>query len=246
MTELVCGMAPSPSSIAEVLGHLSITLDRLIVRSGKLREEDEPVDLALFGPVLARALLEVSFTALLGRLDPFRVLLVREYQSQPSFVVDKRSGVAFNWQPDVQGDKVTDLFKADLKLKDVSRALLGAYFQEAFWREAHQNLLDKVPFHRGGDWMLRLRVVDPDTFAPRMRGESESIYSICSKGVHHEFVVSPGAYYDKVTIQSLFQRVFELIGAVAVTGNMCDTLAFKLSTDRTVELFEEAQRELTA
>jgi hypothetical protein len=109
------------------------------------------------------------------------------------------------WQPDVQGDKVADLFKADLKLRDVPRALLGAYYQETFWREAFQCLLDTVPFHRGADWMSRLRLVDPETFASRARGESERIYTICSKGVHHEFVISPGNYYDKGTIQSVLQ-----------------------------------------
>ena len=79
-----------------------------------------------------------------------------------------------------------------------------------------------------------------------MRGESEIIYSICSKGIHHEFVISPGAYYDKVTIQSTFQRSFELIGAIAITGNMCETLAFKLPVDRAMGLIEEAQKELSA
>jgi len=242
----VCGTAPADSNIGEILGHLSITLDRLIVRSTKLRDEDDAVDLPLFGPVLTRALLEVSFTALLGRLDPFRVLLVREFQTQSSYVVDRRNGIAFNWQPDVQGDKVAELFKSDLRLRDVSRALLGSYFQEVFWREAHQCLLDSVPFHRGGEWVDRMRLIDPDTFAARMRGESEIIYSICSKGIHHEFVISPGAYYDKVTIQSTFQRSFELIGAIAITGNMCETLAFKLPVDRAMGLIEEAQKELSA
>ena len=247
LTELVCGeAAPTTSSIGEILSHLSLTLDRLIVRSVKLRDTDEQVDIALFGPVLTRALLEVSFTALLGRLDPFRVLLVREFQKQSSYVVDRRSGVAFNWQPDVHGDKVVDLFKADLKLKDVPRALLGSYYQETFWREAFQSLLDTVPFQRGADWMSRLRLVDPETFASRARGESERIYTICSKGVHHEFVISPGNYYDKVTIQSVLQRCFELIGTVSITTNMCPTVAFRIPANRAIDLYEEAQEELIA
>ena len=245
LTELTCGDAPTGSGIGEILSHLGITLDRLLVRSVKLRNDDE-VEIALFGPVLARALLEVSFTALLGRLDPFRVLLVREFQRQPSYVVDRRSGVAFNWQPDVQGERVTELFKADLKPKDVPRALLGSYFQETFWRDACQTLLDTVPFHRGADWMQRLRLFDPEAFAHRARGESERIYTICSKGIHHEFVISPGTYYDRVTIQSLLQRSFELIGAVSITANMCPTLAFRTSAGRVVDLYEEAQRELIA
>jgi hypothetical protein len=144
LSEIVCGAPAKGSSISEILSHLSLTLDRLIVRSLKLKDADE-VDVALFGPVLSRALLEVGFTAILGRLDPFRVLILRELQKQADYAVDKKSGLAFNWQTDVQGEKIADLFKAELKLKDISRALLGTYYQEAFWREVCQKLLDTVP-----------------------------------------------------------------------------------------------------
>jgi hypothetical protein len=145
---------------------------------------------------------------------------------------------------DVQGEKITELFKTELKLKDVSRALLGTYYQEAFWREACQKLLDTVPYHRGGDWLSNLRRTEPDAFAARARGESERIYSSCSKGVHHEFVIAPGAYYDAITIKSLLQRSFELIGTLSIAANLCPTFLFATMTDRAVGLLEEAQKEL--
>lgn len=243
LTEIVCGTPPKNSSISEILTHLSLTLDRLIVRSLKLKDADE-VDVALFGPVLSRALLEVGFTAVLGRLDPFRILILREFQKQADYSVDRKSGLAFNWQLDVHGEKVNELFRSELKMKDISRALLGAYYQEAFWREACQHLLDAVPYHRGGDWLSNLRRTEPENFAARARGESERIYSSCSKGVHHEFVISPGAYYDAVTIKSLLQRAFELVGTVSVTANMCPTFLFAAPSDRAIQLLEEAQKEL--
>src|ERR1700746_251731 len=218
LTELVCGKPPSGSHIAEVLEHLSLTFDKLTARTLKLRHDDDDIDLGLFGPILSRALIEVAFTSLLGRLDPFRILLIREFQKQPSYILDKRNNIAVNWQADVQGEKVGDLFKPDLRLRDISRALLGSYYQETFWREAYQNLLDSIPVHRGGEWMTRLRLFEPETFAVRMRGETENVYTLSSKGIHHEFVVSPGAYYDKVTISNLLQRSFEIVGGISVTA----------------------------
>jgi hypothetical protein len=246
LSALACGKPPEDGGIGEILDHLNVTLDRLIVRTIKLREVDDQSDLALFGPVLGRALLEVAFTGILGRLDPFRILLVREFQKQSAYTIDKRSGVAINWQADIYGDKVGDLWKADLHIKNVPRALLGSYYQEVFWREACQNLHDSVPYHRGGGWMSRLRLVEPESFASRMRGETEAIYSSYSKGVHHEFVISPAAYYDKVTIRTLLQRTFELIGIVALTANMCHSLGFRLGTSDAVDAFEAAQEELAA
>ena len=71
---LVCG-APAPgSTLAEILEHLRLTLTS-ISSEIELLEDDKgaPARYGLVGPFLGRSLLEVSFTALLGRLDPFRV-----------------------------------------------------------------------------------------------------------------------------------------------------------------------------
>jgi len=116
-----------------------------------------PTRFALFGPFAGRSLLEVALTAILGRLDPFRVLVVREMQMRPDYAPEKRSLVSIQWSGDIHTEKkVDDLWKIDRNIKDMTRALLGDYYEHLFWRKAFQELLDGVPADRGGDWMREL------------------------------------------------------------------------------------------
>jgi hypothetical protein len=54
LTTIVCGDAPRAGAIVEVYAHLANSLDRLLVRAVSLRDENDPVDMALFGPLLGR------------------------------------------------------------------------------------------------------------------------------------------------------------------------------------------------
>jgi len=104
LTTIVCGDSPRVGTIGEVFSHLADSLDRLLVRAVTLRQAADPVDLALFGPLLGRATIEVSFTAIVGRFDPYRVLAIRKSQLASTFDVKERNPVAFTWLNDVRGD----------------------------------------------------------------------------------------------------------------------------------------------
>ena len=60
MTALVCGQVPKAGALRDILTHLADTLDRLLVRSAELKKSNDKIDIALLGPFLARATMEVS------------------------------------------------------------------------------------------------------------------------------------------------------------------------------------------
>ena len=105
LTTIVCGDAPRKGAIGEVYSHLADSLDRLLVRAVNLRLANNAVDLALFGPLLGRATIEMSFTAILARFDPYRVLAIRKSQLCSGFDVNERNPLAFTWLNDVRAGR---------------------------------------------------------------------------------------------------------------------------------------------
>ena len=76
-----------------------------------------------------------------------------------------------------------------------------------------------------------------------MRASAGKIYSELSKGIHHEFVIPIAVKFDRVTVEDLLGRVWELIGALGMTT--CYSPAVKpLKSSSAIDLFEEAQEEL--
>ncbi len=244
LTQLACGDLPS-GDIGQVLAHLSETLDRLLTRSVRLRDDADDSDVAIFGPFLGRATIEVGFTAILARFDPYRVLAIRKSQLLHNYDPQQRNPVSFNWTADVQGEGSCKEWTARPALKDLQRALLCTHFNDLFWEEAFSKMLDDVDVHRGSDWMTRLKRIDPEGFAGDMRTRANRLYSELSKGVHHEFVIPAGVKFDRVTVEDLLSRSWELIGALGITTCYSPSVR-KLAKDSAIDLFEEAQEELDA
>ena len=136
-------------------GHVHTAMVEVLANEvGSLRKEivpsthgtSGPTRFALFGPFACRSLLEVALTAILGRLDPFRVLVVREMQMRPDYAPEKRSLVSIQWSGDIHAEKkVDDLWKIDRNIKDMTRALLGDYYEHLFWRRPSRNCWTVFP-----------------------------------------------------------------------------------------------------
>jgi hypothetical protein len=245
LTALVCGNATAAGAISEVHAHLSNSLDRLLVRSRALKRTGDPVDLALFGPVLGRATIEVGITAILARFDPFRVLAIRKSQLSTDYDTKIRNPLAFNWANDVQGEEKPKLWTARPGIKDLQRAVLCKHFNDVFWQEAFEIMTDAVPYSRGDTWMANLKRVSPEGFTVLMRTDADRLYSELSKGVHHEFVIAMTAQYDAATVGDLLGRSWEMLAALGVTA--CHSPAVKPLQDADpLDLYEEAQKELLA
>jgi hypothetical protein len=243
LTSLICGSRLHPGAIGQVMAHLRGSLDCIIERSYALRASSDPVETALFGPVLGRAILEVSLTAICGRFDPYRILAIRQSQLVPEFDIGKRNPLAFNWSFDVTGEEKPKDWSQKIGTRDLQRALLSPHFQDLVWREAFSRLLDDVPVDRGLDWMGRLRQYDPDGFTTRMRADADRLFSELSKGVHHEFVIPRTNQYDKETVRDLLVRCWELAATLGITAYY-SPIVDGAPTHELLDCYEQAQRDL--
>jgi hypothetical protein len=201
------------------------------------------MDIALFGPYLGRAALEVALTAIMGRFDPYRVLAIRKSQLSTSYELEARNPLAFSWANDVQGKGKGKNWDPLPGVEDMQRALLCNHFHDLFWEEAFLRMLDATQTDPGGDWMTRLRRIDPSGFTTRNRTEAATLYSELSKAVHHEFVIPLGAQYDHITVNDLVTRTWELIAALGLTA--CYSPALRtLDAYKPIECYMKAQKEL--
>ncbi len=144
LAKLLCGnVVPDGGGIDEVLSHLSASINNVVGELERLESLD-PGQISLFAPFLGRSILELGCTALIARLDPFRVLLIKEYQQQPNYLdslMDKPNKSSIRWQGDVFADKVTDIW-ADKSLQNPTRALLGDYYKALIWSANFDKLQD--------------------------------------------------------------------------------------------------------
>jgi hypothetical protein len=243
---LLGGEWVSGSDLGTIIEYLADTLTGLIAQATQLDFADPTnPQVPVLGPYLTRGILEVGFAIMLGRLDPFRVLVLRHIQQSSDYEIELRHNCALQWRGDFLADeKVENLWKPSRKPKDMTRALLGDYHDHVFWRPSLESLLDAVPDGRGGQGPSNLRLISPDAFAAHMRSRAERAYTACSKGVHHEFVIPLSAYYDSQQMQALLVEVLEISAALGLVLNSGTHVPFRLTTEQALTCFESIQQRM--
>ena len=126
----------------------------------------------------------------------------------------------------------------------MTRALLGDYQDILFWRRAFESLMDSVPEERGGEWMRSLRRVRAESFVPRMRQQSAALYSACSKGVHHEFVVAAREVNDPDSVKALLRESIEVAAVLGIVANASPDMYFRIDSNEALACFETLQESI--
>lgn len=234
-------MPTGTSQLAKSLNHLSETLDRILIELPAPFGSGASLS-PLYAPFLARSLLETSFTALVARADPFRILTIGGAQSHSTYDPNIASALAFRWQGDVLTDERSDLWGAKVKLPDVSRALLGGYQEKLFWRPAFELFLDASNGNTNHkDWTAEILRIGINGFIPRYRGLASDVFSRASKGVHHEYVLPPATYFDDASLQVLLDDTAKTVMSFAVVANFCDYFSFKIPDQDALQIYERYQ-----
>lgn len=227
------------SELAEVLSYVRDTIDLVSRQLTWLSQQDDS-HVSILGPFLGRSLLELGTTALLGRLDPMRLLVVRQIQTQPSYNPALRWKASIQWQGDVVSmEKSKDLWTEKLDYEKTSKALLGDPFDHLLWRPAFDRMRLTSPM--GGTWMAELASIDAEAFISRKRDDVSKLYSSLSKGIHHEFVMPPGALYDRATVVDLVQRTTYTVASLAVVSHYIAHAPFSLSPHEAVDAFNRLE-----
>ena len=240
LAKLLCGnVVPDGGGIDEVLSHLSVSIDNVVTELIRL-ESLSPNQISLFAPFLGRSILELGCTALIARLDPFRVLLLRECQNQPNYLMDKPHKSSIRWQGDVFADKVTDLW-ADKSLLTPTRALPGDYYKTLIWSANFDKLLDAIQDVRGDEWIGNIRTKDFNRFYNETLNDFSSLYSELSKGIHHELVIPLSSALDRETTQRLIEKTVRNIATLGLIVSVVSHALNKLDIQVAIAAYKEIQ-----
>ena len=243
LAKLVCGgveidHADPECELSQISIHLRTVIETVLAELGWLSEQS-PARITLYGPFLVRTLLEVGVTALIGRIDPTRLLIVKRTQQHGEYNTKQPWNSAIRWQGDVLDEKVNELWSPKKQYKDMTKALFGDYYIDLYWNLALKKVVDCE--NTGGTWLAEIKGMSIEEFSTRRRVTISSLYSESSKGVHSEFVVPPGSLYDKLTISNLVSKIIQTLSELGLLINFLPHIAYRLDTSYAIELFNQIE-----
>jgi len=239
--ELVCGRPHGDAKAGRTLQHLSRTIDTFSTKGVRYLQEEFSEESKYFGAFCARVVLENSSAAIVGRLDPFRLLYLNEFQSQPSFEHGAPAKSGFRWQGDVMNpDKPLGrgrIWSSDVDIAKISRSLFSEHFDHLIWRPAYSELLDQIQ-SSGREGFEELVSIEPEAFVSRLKGELGRLYSRLSKGVHWDFFNS-AIEYDESSIKANLQDLFTLVSILGLTSHFIPTAYSSLTPDEAFDIYDQ-------
>lgn len=196
-----------------------------------------------FGPFCARVILENGCAALVGRLDPFRLMYLSEYQAQPDYDVSKRAKSAFSWTGDVVPDeKQGAMWSADFDSTKITRSLFSRYADHMFWRPAVNLMLDSLGT-MSEPLLDDLKQLDAETFIDETKGRCMQLYSSLSKGVHWEFFTS-ALQYDELTVRNGLRDALLAVANLALVSHYVPTAFSSLDPEDAILAYVEVRKEV--
>lgn len=240
-TELLCGSADIRTPLGKVIHYVADSGGRAFSNLLALYH-DAGDSLEVYGAYQSRLVLEVAATAVIGRLDPFRLLVLAEVQKAPSHEIGKPNSSSIRWQGDVFGDGKVD-WNQDRKLESFSRALLGDCWERFAWQHALETFIDNSAVVREKtEWMAKICGYEPHQLVPVMRTHLARLYSSLSKGIHLEFVSPPQDKFDEQTLSVAIEDVIFWSVTMLTLSNFVDHAAYKLPSEKTFTLLTEAEK----
>lgn len=237
ISSLLCGHNNECEGTAKVaLGQLSSSIEGFSSKANKFLAENGSDEMLSFGPFCARVLLENSYAALVGRLDPFRMLYLSEFQAQPEYEHGKRARSSFAWAGDVMpDDKLTQsLWSLDHDLPKISRALFSKHLEHIYWKPAVERMLDFVSTLPLNPMLAEVRSVDAEVYIGETKGRSAQLYSTLSKGVHWEFFTS-ALLFDELTVKTAIRDTFVLVSNLGLISHFVPTAYASLTPSEAVD-----------
>lgn len=239
-TDLIFGAVdelPSDGELKSSLEFLNSNFRYLLQELSALKAQDDRRVCSL-APFLARSMLEVAFTGLMGRIDPFRVLSIQRIQKGTGYDRTKPWKAAMRWQGDVIAEEPPSSHAWTEKMdpQSMARALLGFYCDELFWRPALKRLYDYDYTAYEGNWISELKSRPISGFCGMKRGSLSGTYSELSKVVHYESVVELVAP-DRLTVVELVSRSLRDIAELAFVVSFMEHPVGKFDATSAAEKF---------
>jgi len=245
LKSLLCGSEPPNGIAKKALGQLGLSIDTFAGKTANyLRTSGNP-EILHFGSYCGRVLLENSCAAILGRLDPFRIFYLSEFQDQSAYEVGKKAHSSFSWCGDVLPDTNSSpqLWNIDNHPAKISRALLSIHYEHIYWKPAIEAAIDYLSSSDPNPDLSELTIVDSEKYITQTKGKISQVYSSLSKGVHWEFFTT-SLVYDETTIQSDLQDVCTITSQLGFFSNFIPTAFSALKPQDAVLEYLEFRRSL--
>ena len=191
-------------------------------------------------PFYCRNVLESSLTAILGRIDPFRLITVYKVQSDPSYDLGKRAQTAVEWAGDIvaKSSSSGNLWQFDKKKESFDRALLGNHMGDAIWKPSFRTLGDYISGNElQSEWLNEFASYSEDENFERLKHEAMRLFSSFSKGVHSECLVDINTMLGDLTLKSLIKDMYKLCSIIALASHFVKFLATKIDIERAISIF---------
>lgn len=242
---LLCGKCETLNNdIDLILDHLNGRISkfsRKLLSVDLLNDDEREVV-----PFYARAIFEAAGTALLARIDPFRVLTVYKVQSSSDYDVTKRSHIALQWTGDIlaANKPKENLWNPENKSSDYDRALLSNHQGELFWKPGFLNVIDFLAEYdssRISEWIDKLEQKEEGQFFETSKTEASKLFSAFSKGVHYEFLVNTDSIYDATTVQDFVLRMIQTISDLGFISHYGGLMRSVLSKEEAYNYYLEVE-----
>lgn len=225
---LLCGKHNGLGELSDILAQLASTIDDFAPRCYSFIQADSP-DITTLGAYCGRTLLETACTLLIGRLTPYRLLLLKRCQEHPDYSIGVRHNAAIQWAGDVMPDKKPP-DKAWNKIDGYTHPLFSYYMAEIYWIPAFKALLDDFVTEESV-YLSDLRKINPEGIIDSFKNEANRLYSSLSKGIHQEFVVPISINYDPPTVKELLTETIALVTKMALVSHYIPTIVTKSDKD---------------
>lgn len=242
LPQILCGSPTGAGQSDAALVQLTSSISKFANKATVYANEADTDNLLTFGPFCGRVILENGCAALMGRLDPFRLMYLSEFQRQPEYELGKRVKSAFSWAGDVVTEEKPDasLWHTDRDMDKISRSLFSRHCDHLYWKPAISGLLDYIA-GRTDDELNDILQIAPENFIAQTRGRLSQYYSQLSKGVHWEFFNS-AQQLDEITVRSLLRDTTVHLAALGLASHFIPTAYSSLSPNDAVEAYIEFRR----
>lgn len=242
---ILCGDYQGHGELSEILEHLATTVDKLAPKCYEFIM-NQSNDVLIFGAYCGRALLETACTILIGRITPYRLLLLKRYQEQPSYKLESRHKASIQWKGDIIApEKAPDNLWTKIDDNNLTKPLLSDYMANIYWIPAYNKLLDDFFSDSSGDDSFYLNSLktfrNPDDIVKYFKSEADVLYSSLSKGVHQEFVIPFQNTSDDETIPDLLRRTIALVVKMALISHYISNAITKTSKNTLLYCLEQIE-----
>ncbi|MEQ8965567.1 MAG: hypothetical protein RID91_07070 [Azospirillaceae bacterium] len=248
LAQLACGRPSGSGALSETLNNIGSNIDKYYSVASDFINGRRKSLISEFGPYLGRIMIELSSTAILARIDPFRVLVVRKIQEQPDFDLNLSIPSRIEWAGDIIGNNSpkgggqasdsSKIWSVTAKKDGFSRALLSETFSEIYWRPAVENFIDSSTEIDKFTLISEIHRIDPEKFVTSIRGRAMQLYPSLSKGVHGEVLLPIETLYDTSTVQESLRESIQLVAKLGLVSHWIEVSQYKIPQSRVLRNLE--------